>query len=182
MAFFYFWKNWSCASSHGKGNPDSKCLTNIWITEAAMLSMSWSDKNLLTLLFHNVCDVTIVSYIICVIFIRMLNLGYFFCSPRIWNFTSTPFFEANEAIFWPLTDYFEDTWLGWLHLHRQQPLELHLVMWNQHHRLHEHLPKTNNSIGGWHMLFTSFTAANCPGICIFSDVLQKEQSWSELMI
>jgi hypothetical protein len=57
-----------------------------------------------------------------------------------------------------------------------------LALWNQYLGTLEDLPKTNNSVEGWHNSFSSLLSANHPTIWKFIDALKKEQSLNELKI
>lgn len=83
----------------------------------------------------------------------------------------------------PVVDYFEDTWIGRLQRrnHRRTPHFPH-CMWNCFDGVLEGLPKTNNSIEGWHRGFETQIAADHPNIWKFIDGIQREQSLNYLKI
>jgi hypothetical protein len=95
---------------------------------------------------------------------------------------ASPFFIENEDLLRPFTDYFEDTWIGRLSRRGRRPPEFSLALWNQYLGTLEDLPKTNNSVEGWHNSFSSLLSANHPTIWKFIDALKKEQSLNELKI
>jgi hypothetical protein len=95
---------------------------------------------------------------------------------------ASPFFIENEDLLRPFTDYFEDTWIGRLSRRGRRPPEFPLALWNQYLGTLEDLPKTNNSVEGWHNSFSSLLSANHPTIWKFIDALKKEQSLNELKI
>ena len=61
-----------------------------------------------------------------------------------------------------LTNYFEDNFIGRLRRNRRaQPL-FPLNVWNISDRIGEGLPRTNNSVEGWHKAFNSSLKADHP--------------------
>ena len=62
----------------------------------------------------------------------------------------------------PITDYFEDTYIGRRQRHgRRQPPFAH-TMWSVHNRVEEGLPRTNNHVEGWHRRMQSNVGAYHP--------------------
>jgi len=55
-------------------------------------------------------------------------------------------------------------------------------LWNQYDATLEGLPKTNNSVEGWHKAFSSLLAATHPTIWRLIDTLKKEQGLTEIKI
>jgi len=96
---------------------------------------------------------------------------------------STQFFDQNEKILKPFVDYFEDTYIGRLRTRgiRRNP-SFAINLWNQYDATMQGLPKTNNSIEGWHRKFSSSLSSHHPSIWKFIDALKKEQSINELQI
>lgn len=88
------------------------------------------------------------------------------------------FFVENEQIIRPVTDYFEDTRIGRPDRRgrRREPLFSH-SFWNCFEAVNRDLPKTNNSIEGWHHSFGKTVGACHPSIWKFIDCLKKEQSY-----
>lgn len=94
------------------------------------------------------------------------------------------FFRENEFLLRPLLDYFEDTWIGrptGANNIRRNPL-FSIQLWNCFQATLEGLPKTNNSVEGWHRSFASLLQAHHPSLWKFIDGLKKEQSLNELKI
>lgn len=82
----------------------------------------------------------------------------------------------------PVVDYFEDTWIGRpARGHRRPPKYAHEI-WNVHQLVLEGLPRTNNSVEGWHRGFEQQVDACHPNIWRFIDCVKKEQSMNELQI
>lgn len=83
----------------------------------------------------------------------------------------------------PVLDYFEDTWIGRLQLRRsRRPPRFPHLLWNCFRNIQENLPKTNNSIEGWHRSFEQQVSCNHPNIWKFISTLKREQSLNELKI
>lgn len=90
------------------------------------------------------------------------------------------FFTENEATLSTVVDYFEDTWIGRLtrNMSRRAPM-FAISMWNCFNAVIDDLPKTNNSIEGWHRHFNSLTGSHHPSFWTFVQNLKKEQSLNE---
>lgn len=86
--------------------------------------------------------------------------------------------EAQRVV-----DYFEDIWIGrpQRRQRRRAPYFPH-DMWNCFDGVNEGLPKTNNSIEGWHRGFEQQISADHPSIWKFIEAIQREQSLHELQI
>ena len=62
-------------------------------------------------------------------------------------------------------DYFEDTWIG--RPDRQGRLrapKFHINIWSCYERVEKDLPKTNNSIAGWHRGFLQHVSSHHPAL------------------
>ncbi|KAK4883331.1 hypothetical protein RN001_006650 [Aquatica leii] len=83
----------------------------------------------------------------------------------------------------PVVDYFENTWIRRPHRrqHRRAPQFSH-QMWNWFDGVQQGLPKTNNSIKGWHRGFETQIGADYPNIWKFIEAIQREQSLNALQI
>ncbi|KAF0754665.1 Uncharacterized protein FWK35_00015900 [Aphis craccivora] len=81
------------------------------------------------------------------------------------NLMSQRFFVENEELLLPLTDYFEDTWIGRPNRRRtRRPPTFSLALWNQYDATLADLPKTINSVEDWHRVFSSLLDASHPTI------------------
>ena len=60
------------------------------------------------------------------------------------------------------------------HDRRREPPQV-IALWNMHDRAIDDLPKTNNSVEGWHRKMSSAVNAHHPNIWKFFDVIRKEQ-------
>lgn len=82
----------------------------------------------------------------------------------------------------PVVDYFEDTYIGRQHSGgRREPMFSH-TMWNVRERLINNLPRTNNSIEGWHMHMQANVSAYHPNFWQFLVALRREQALNEVEI
>lgn len=93
----------------------------------------------------------------------------------------TDFFRDNGEVL-PLVDYFEETWIGMARRGQRRLARFEMALWNCYDGVKDGLPKTNNSVKGWHNEFDSLLAANHPSIWKFSEELQKQQSLNEMKI
>jgi hypothetical protein len=93
------------------------------------------------------------------------------------------FFQQNAQDLQELMNYFEDTWIGRPARRggRSNPL-FAIEIWNVHNSALQDLPKTNNSVEGWHRAFSQLLGASHPTIWRFIDSLKKEQSMNELKL
>ena len=78
----------------------------------------------------------------------------------------------------PLIDYFEDTYIGRLRRRGQgrgAPF-FAIDLWNVHGQVENDLPRTNNSIEGWHRKMQSAVSAHHPNIWRFLGILKREHN------
>lgn len=83
-----------------------------------------------------------------------------------------------------LLDYFEATWIGQPKKRgtgRKKP-EFPLELWNVYDRVCTNLPRSNNSIEGWHQAFAKRVAIVHPSINKLADKIRREQSKFEVDI
>jgi hypothetical protein len=97
--------------------------------------------------------------------------------------TESQFFVDNEEELRNLINYFEDTWIGRPTRRggRGNPV-FSIEMWNCYNEVLNDLPKTNNSVEGWHRGFSQLLGAYHPTIWKFINGLQQEQSFNELKL
>ena len=70
----------------------------------------------------------------------------------------------DEAIPNPIMDYFEDTYIGKPHrICRRSPI-FNIDIWNMYSRVLDDIPKSNNSVEGWHHSFQSNLTCDHPNI------------------
>ena len=79
----------------------------------------------------------------------------------------------EEAI--PIMDYFEDTYIGKPHRRCRRSHIFDIDIWNMYSRVLDDLPKSNNSVEGWHHSFQFSLTCDHPNIWVFLRILQKEQ-------
>ena len=79
-----------------------------------------------------------------------------------------------------IVDYFEDTYIGRPNLNgsRRNP-RFHVSMWNVYDRTVDNLPRTNNSVEGFHRGFESMIQATKPDVWKFLDAIQRQQTLQE---
>ena len=74
-----------------------------------------------------------------------------------------------------LTNYFEDTWIGRPFRRRRREAIFKPEMWTTFERVLEDLPKTNNSLEGWHRTLQVTLGYNHPTFYKFVEFLKLEQ-------
>lgn len=76
-----------------------------------------------------------------------------------------------------LLEYFEDTYIGRFRRNapRRAPL-FAIELWNMFHRTDDELPRTNNSVEGWHRSFQGHLSACHPNFWKFVSVIKKEEA------
>ena len=76
-----------------------------------------------------------------------------------------------------LLEYFQDSYIGRFRRNapRHPPL-FALELWNMYHRTDDELPRTNNSVEGWHRSFQGHIASCHPVFWKFLNILQREES------
>lgn len=81
-----------------------------------------------------------------------------------------------------LLDYFEDVWIGRPDRQnsRRAP-KFGIDMWNMYSNVELDLPRTNNSVEGWHTSFNSLLSCSHPTIWKFLNTLKSEQSRNEMV-
>ena len=94
------------------------------------------------------------------------------------------FFRENEQLLCPLIDYIEDQWIGRptrSATGRRSP-RVPISLWNCYEASIDDLPKTNNSIEGWHRSFSSLMASSNPNFWRFLEILKKEEGLTRLKL
>jgi len=61
-------------------------------------------------------------------------------------------------------DYWEDNYIGRLRRRRRAAPTFPIALWNMRSRVTDGLPRTNNSVEGWHHAFQSSFACHHPNI------------------
>ena len=76
-----------------------------------------------------------------------------------------------------IVDYFEDTYIGRPNRNgsRRNP-QFHVLMWNVYDRTVDNLPRTNNSVEGFHRGFESMLQATKPDVWKILDAIQRQQT------
>jgi hypothetical protein len=77
----------------------------------------------------------------------------------------------------PVMDYFEDNYIGRLRRQgRRAAPTFAIAVWNVHNQVEENLPRTNNSVEGYHRKMQTAVSAHHPNIWRFLNILKREQS------
>ena len=88
----------------------------------------------------------------------------------------------TDEILAPFLTYFETTWIGVVQRGRRRRPAFDIRIWNSVERTTEGLPRTTNSLEGWHRGFEQRLAIKHPSVCKLVAKLRKEQSDWELTI
>ena len=78
--------------------------------------------------------------------------------------------------------YFEATWIGVVQRGRRRRPLFAISLWNDNSRIEQDLPRTNNSIEGWHHSFDLRVAITHPTVRRLFMKLVKEQASNELLL
>ena len=76
----------------------------------------------------------------------------------------------------PIMDYFECIYFGRRTRHGRRSPSFPLAFWSMWDRMQDRLPRTNNSVEGWHCRFQANIGASHPNIWSFLSVLKKEEA------
>jgi len=79
----------------------------------------------------------------------------------------------------PIYNYWEDTYIGRLRRNRRSAPTFAVEFWNMRSRVTDGLPRTNNSVEGWHHAFQSAVSCHHPSFYRLLQHLQKEQDNTE---
>ena len=82
----------------------------------------------------------------------------------------------------PVLDYFEDTYIGTVRRGQRRPARFPYSMWGMYDRVQDDLPRTNNSIEGWHTSFATNVGSHHANIWKFIDVLKREEDVSQVTL
>ena len=82
----------------------------------------------------------------------------------------------------PVYDYWEDNYIGRLRRNRRSAPTFPTAFWNMRSRVADCLPRTNNSLEGWHHAFQSSVSCHHPNICKLIEHIQAEQDHTEQLI
>lgn len=82
----------------------------------------------------------------------------------------------------PLTEYWEDTYIGRQRRGRRANPRYALHLWNMRDRVIDNLPRTNNSVEAWHRSFQQTVDCHHPSVYKLVEHFRQEQSHYELKI
>ena len=78
--------------------------------------------------------------------------------------------------------YFETTWLGMTQRGRRRRPTFDIDMWLVYSRVQDNLPRTNNSLEGWHNAFNKRVSVKHPTIPKLLRKIRKEQASNEILL
>ena len=90
--------------------------------------------------------------------------------------------DETDELLSDFLSYFEATWIGVVQRGRRRRPLFAISLWNVNSRVEQDLPRTNNSIEGWHHSFDLRVAITHPTLRRFSAKLVKEQASNELLL
>ena len=83
----------------------------------------------------------------------------------------------------PLLDYWEDNYIGRLRrLNRRSQPFFPIRLWNMYDRVINNLPRTNNSVEGWHHAFQNTLDCHHPSIYKLLQYLHNEQQHNRILV
>lgn len=82
----------------------------------------------------------------------------------------------------PLTEYWEDTYIGRQRRGRRANPRFALLLWNMRDRVIDNLPRTNNSVEAWHRSFQQTVDCHHPSVYKLIEHFRQEQDHYELKI
>lgn len=95
----------------------------------------------------------------------------------------TSYYTTNEELLTPMVNYFEDTWIGRMdRRNRRKPALFPINLWNCYAYLAENIPRTNNSVEGWHNSFSSTLNVIHPSIWKCIEAFKKEESLNKIHV
>ena len=90
--------------------------------------------------------------------------------------------EEEDALLSEFIDYFEATWIGHERRGRYRPPLFQIKFWNVFDRVQDDLPRTNNSVEGWHNAFNRRVSIPHPTFRRLVKKIQQEQGGNEVFI
>ena len=90
--------------------------------------------------------------------------------------------DETDELLSDFLGYFEATWIGVIQRGRRRRPAFALSMWNTTERTINGIPRTTNSLEGWHRAFEQRMTITHPTLCRLVSKLRKEQSDWELTI
>jgi len=95
----------------------------------------------------------------------------------------TSYYTTNEELLTPMVNYFEDTWIGRMDSRNRRKQALFPInLWICYAYLAENIPRTNNSVEGWHNSFSSTLNVIHPSIWKFIEALKKKESLNKIHV
>ena len=97
------------------------------------------------------------------------------------NFLTSIDHETDE-ILGEFFECFEITWLGIVQRGRRRRPTFDVQMWNVYHRIESNLPRTTNSLEGWHQAFNKRVSVTHPTLSKLVKKIKSEQACTELIL
>ena len=82
----------------------------------------------------------------------------------------------------PITDYFEDVYIGRVRHNKRAATRFPINVRNMHQRVVDFLPRTINSLDGWHSHLQASITSCYLNIWTFPQILKKEQALTDVII
>lgn len=90
--------------------------------------------------------------------------------------------ETYPVSLHPLTNYFEDIYIGRAGRRNRRAPSFPISMWSMEDRVHGGLPRTNNSVEAWHLAFQSTVQCAHPTIWTIIQAIIKENGLQEYVL
>ena len=90
--------------------------------------------------------------------------------------------DSSPPLLAPLTDYWEDIYIGRQRRGRRANPRFALQLWNVRDRVLHNLPRTNNSVEAWHRAFQQTVDCHHPSVYKLVEHFRREQDHCELKI
>ena len=102
-----------------------------------------------------------------------------FVPPEDVNAAFDALYESRPDNLENVYNYWEDNYVGRLRRNRRANPLFPIAMWNMRGRVADGLPRTNNSVEGWHNAFQSSFACHHPTVYTLLDHFRRQQDLTE---
>lgn len=82
----------------------------------------------------------------------------------------------------PIINYWEDNYIGRIRRNRRASPRFAIAIWNVYSRVENGLPRTNNSVEGWHRAFQQTLNCHHPSVYKLIEQFRKEQDHVEIQL
>src|SRR5277367_4149425 len=90
--------------------------------------------------------------------------------------------DSSPACLGSVIDYWEDIYFGRQRRNRRREPTFPIELWSMHDRLSHGLPRTNNSVEGWHHAFQNSIDCDHPSVYKLIENFKKEQDHVEILL